>query len=460
MAIILVLGFLLRFYPISINSAIGPDPFFHARNAELFILNKGIPQYDELSQQGRAYSYEPLLHFILSFFAIFLNLKTKIGILKLGQILSCIFGCLAILLVYIALTNIEKKAAIVGSFIIAIMPLHLVRTAAYLRPDSFALLLAAVILAYLFVKRNTGIAALAAFILPWLHPLSGILTILIITTTLFVKLIFKDLSCSEKNNAVFVSAALILSLLGFLFAVPFQSYSIEDYINLKAIMQSGEMHSFTIKEIFQYLPFSWIFIALGLAKNKSKALLGWFLGALLLCVISFRTSIHLSIIAGIIAAIGLTKSLEIIKSSGLRPLAIVFLAILALFAILSFPHYSKFPSAEVEKSLIFLKSKKNASVISRWDSGHLITFFANKPVVIDGYFEFASQLNEREKASYEILSSSNCEKILANMQKFKAEYIFIRNKNRRMVKNGILEAECNFLNKIYENKESVIFFLA
>ena len=64
--LIVFLGFLLRF-PDLFNDSFGePDNFFHLRNTKMVLEEQGIPKYDELSMQGRYYSYAPLYHVFFS----------------------------------------------------------------------------------------------------------------------------------------------------------------------------------------------------------------------------------------------------------------------------------------------------------------------------------------------------------------------------------------------------------
>ena len=471
---ILVLAFLLRFYPIFIDSSLGPDPFFHARNSLEFIKNKKIPEYDKLSQLGRFYSYKPLLHFSLAFFGIFSDIKSKEGLLLLGKFLSCVFGCLAVLLIYLLLSKLNKHVALFAAFIIAIMPLHLVRTSSYLRPDSFAMLLVATALGFFFIKKDIKIPIIFSIIIPWLHSPSSIIMLYILGFILFGNLVRKKSVVKNKEKIFSFIILLLITLLSFfafLYAVPLKYYSLNDYFNPEMVLQSGEMHYFKLIEFFMYLPFCWIFIVFAfynLCKSKiekneiSEIYFLWFFAALFLCLFSFRLSIHLSFPAAFIAAIGIKKIFERIKIGKdiERKAAIALFLLLGILTIFLYPHAEKFPKRETTYALNFLNRLDFGNVAAEWSYGHLITFFAEKPVLIDGYFEFSPNIKAKENASYQILTSSNCEKVTEKLEEFNLKYIFVRNKNLRIYKNGILENRCKFLNKIYENSNAAIFSYA
>ena len=152
------------------------------------------------------------------------------------------------------------------------------------------------------------------------------------------------------------------------------------------------------------------------------------------------------------------KVLEKVKKrSPEKEILIILLLLLASLSISLYPHYEQFPKRNVRYALNFLKKLDFACVVAQWDLGHLITYFSEKPTLIDGYFEFSPNLETKENVSYQILASSDCKKILNSLKKFNLKYILVKNKNKRIYKNGILENKCNFLNKIYENNEIVIF---
>jgi asparagine N-glycosylation enzyme membrane subunit Stt3 len=97
LSLILALALLVRAYPLMLGSAGGPDPFYHARMAGLFIDGQSVPEYDALSMQGRPYTYSPLFHISLALFSLLSGLPLS---LMLG-LYPLLYGVLAVLLLFV-----------------------------------------------------------------------------------------------------------------------------------------------------------------------------------------------------------------------------------------------------------------------------------------------------------------------------------------------------------------------
>jgi hypothetical protein len=101
-------------------------------------------------------------------------------------------------------------------------------------------------------------------------------------------------------------------------------------------------------------------------------------------------------------------------------------------------------------------TEKDANVFSIWDRGHPLAELGKRKVVIDGYFEFAKELDERNNAMKEIASTSDCNKIFIQAKKFNSNYFFVFNSalNSMNFKNGLLEAECSFMDYVFASNSS------
>jgi hypothetical protein len=80
--------------------------------------------------------------------------------------------------------------------------------------------------------------------------------------------------------------------------------------------------------------------------------------------------------------------------------------------------------------------------------------------VIDGYFEFAPDLKERNDNWKHLASTSQCEKIEALAPEFNTNYFFLpgRRFNDLGFKNGIMEADdCPAVSAVYQSNNAKIF---
>ena len=442
--LILVLGFLVRASPILIDSLSGPDPYFHARMSEIVVAEQAVPFYDELSMQGRYYSYAPLLH---TTFAVF-SLISGTEILLLVKLLPTLYAVAGILLVFVFARRIFKNEtiALFAALAISIMPLHLMRTASYTRPDSFALLLIPAIIYFIYIKRFR-IASLVTIAQVLLHPLS--------TLYLFLFLIIWGVVWKVKKYNFELKKVILITALGtavfgaWLLHLP---YSPLDYIS-GVSFESVEMAAISLQSFFFLFAFSWIFILVALLKTQNqKFLYAWFLISLLYAVVSYRFSIFLAIPAALFAGGGLYFVLQKVK-----PYWHVFtllILVLALFAVVpEVSSTSKYVQDSERSAMLWLKESTpvDSVIFAEWDQGHPLTYLAQRQVVIDGYFEFAPDLQERNNSMKRIVSTSNCAKIKTEAGRFGTDYFYAHKQalNSMALKNGILEADCDFMDALY-----------
>jgi hypothetical protein len=95
--------------------------------------------------------------------------------------------------------------------------------------------------------------------------------------------------------------------------------------------------------------------------------------------------------------------------------------------------------------IAFLKAQAplSSSVLTIWDQGHVLAYYTGLPMVIDGYFEFAHELDARNTAMKNALSTSRCDTFVQSMDAFNARYFYLPRDELHgaSARLGILELE-------------------
>lgn len=448
--LILVLGFVLRFHPIYINGYLDPDQAFHIRMAKQFISEQRVPVWDAFSNQGRYYSYAPMYHTILATFSLLSGIQVDVLIF----ILSALFGVFGILVVFLFARKLfDEKTAMYAAFILSVLGLHLIRTAGQSRPDGLALLIIPAILYLLYIERFKSAIALSVFQV-LLHPLStAFMLILIIAWVLFYK--FKKIEIKSKYFILLIIITVFVFLL-WLFHLP---YSWTDYVS-KVSFDSAELSQLSIIALLFYTKEAWIFALLALIKLKNNLFLKFFfVASLAYALVGIRTSIFLSIPIALLAGWGLSFVFEKVKPYQ----KIAFAVILMLVFISVAPGFldkGTYLSLQDRQALFWIKdfTPTNAVIFAQWDLGHPITYLAQRITFMDGYFEFAPDVKQRNEAMNVLISSSNCARIQGLVQANKLDYFFIPTKaiNSNTYKYGALEADCEFESIVYASNSTKI----
>jgi hypothetical protein len=176
-------------------------------------------------------------------------------------------------------------------------------------------------------------------------------------------------------------------------------------------------------------------------------------------VFGTRLGIFVSFPAAILAGKGFSITTEKIK-----PYTKIFFVLILLMALIIYV-----PETQIRGTAFNLKERtamkwfnefteKDANIFSSWDRGHPLAELGKRKVVIDGYFEFAPDLNKRNESMKEIISTSDCNKIYTEAKKFNSNYFFVFNAalKSRNFRNGILEAECPFMDYVFASDSSKI----
>ncbi len=446
LALIVVLGFLLRIPPLTIDSFKGPDPLFHARMSELVLSEQAVPKYDELSMQGRHYSYAPLFHVSYALQSLFTGLDAEFLI----RLFPSIHGALAALLVFVFARRIfgSDRVALFSAFFIATMALHLMRTSSYSRPDGLALLLIPFII-YLVYSQRYFPALLVSTAQILLHPLSSI-NLLAFLLVLAVLGRFKGWNLNWKKILLLEFIVVTVFLL-WLNSLP---YPPGDYVS-GVSFESSELSSVTLMTVVNSLILAWVFVFIALVKLREQLFLKlWFALSFAFAFVGFRMMIFFSIPAALMAGFGL----EFVRGK-VFPYPKIFALLmfaLVLFALVpGLLNPGIYTHQHERNAMLWLKehSSEGESIMARWDMGHPLTYFTERKVIIDGYFEFAPDLDERNEMMKEMLQSSDCNAHQNWVKKFNADYFFISRKglNSSSYEWGLFETfdRCTFQNSIY-----------
>lgn len=449
---IFILALFLRAFPLFVGSMTGPDPWFHARMSEMVVEGQAVPVFDPLSMQGRHYSYAPLFHTTIASFSII----SGIEVINLTPILPVIYGAAAVFLAFAFARRFFKSQSIAffASLAIALMPLHLMRTAAYARPDSLALLIVPAIIFLIYIKKFSP-ALLLTIALVLLHPLSSLYLFTFLIVWMIVAKV-KHLDFDFRKTLLIILIGSLVWML-WLYSLP---YSPMDYIS-SVSLESSENSKPLLLSIFTFFTFSWIFLVLGLVKSEARNkifLLSWFFFSLLYAAFSARLAIFLTMPVAIISAAGLGFAFE--KTRSVFPVFLALLLILGSMVIFSEANGTGlFVSSSERAAMSWLKTTPADSVIfSQWDRGHPLTYLSRRQVVIDGYFEFAPDLEERNDSMKVLVQTSNCLKILAESARWNFDFFFLYKGavESPTYKHGILEADCNFISTVYSSDSARI----
>ncbi|MFH1225640.1 MAG: hypothetical protein V1676_07640 [Candidatus Diapherotrites archaeon] len=454
LALVFILAFLIRAAPMFTGSNICPDPYFHTRMSEEIVNNGSLPVYDELSNQGRWYSYAPLYHTTYAVLSIFTNLPVPFLI----NLFPVVYGTFGVLLVFVFARRIfGTKVGLFSALTLAVTGIHVVRTASYSRPDGLALLIVPAII-YLIYMRRFKVAALLSAAAVLLHPLS---TAYLLTLMIALAVVLRV----KKEPVQWKSYAAITLLTVFVFVAWLLTLHYPPNLYVSDISYtSAEMGDFSLIGIATYFTFAWIFIIIGILKMKREFFLAtWFIYTLLFAVLGFRLAIFLSIPAAIIAGYGISYVAG--KMENNMQLAIFYLMLFTLAFIPVAAELNndggKFLSDEERGGMLWLRenSDANATIASSWDRGHPLTYFARRKVLMDGYFEFAPNLQERLDAMNMLISTADCGKIKKTVDAFGIDYFFVHSSalNNLSYQNGILEADCDFMSLAYSSDKVRIF---
>ena len=95
-----------------------------------------------------------------------------------------------------------------------------------------------------------------------------------------------------------------------------------------------------------------------------------------------------------------------------------------------------------------------SSVLAMWDQGHVLAYYTHLPVVIDGYFEFAHELEARNNAMRTAWQTGDCVTFRNAMDSFHARYFYLSSDELRSEASrlGVLELKsCTGVHTLYSS---------
>jgi len=425
------------------------DSYFDVRQVE-HILKTGIPDFnDELSYGGRIIYFSPIYDYIVAFFSLFFSIEIAI---KLVSNLGMAF---LVVLVYLLSYKIVKNkfssyAASIISFIIPILFFE-----GLFSTSVFSIILPLIIyLFYLFididVEKNVYFYIYSSSLLSAIHPIS----VLFLLTLLIFFIILKISGMKRKEKAIESFLASVFIILWdqlIIFKKAFFNHGVKIiYQNIPSVLLATHYPTVLLIDIMSflgivpfvigcYLAYKYlfkaknrpVFLVISLAITSLLAI--WFRfveprEGLLLLGLSFSilTSVYF---AEIIAYLKITK-FDYPRFTILTVL-LVTIIFSASFIFLNFDKaQSEIVSNEIINDLKTLKAndeeiKGDKAVVAPIKYGHVITYFSQKPNLIDDNYLLRNDLENRIKDTDNIYISSNQIEVLELFDFYKIGYVLV-----------------------------------
>ncbi|MEK6902490.1 MAG: hypothetical protein AABX02_02800, partial [archaeon] len=345
----------------------------------------------------------PLLHITLALLTILTGLDTLLVI----KIFGTLVGALFVVSTFLLAKKITESDGIAlwSALFVGVSAIAAWRTSGFVRPDGVALTLIPLLL-YLWFTRREKLAFILSLALVLLHPLSAVMYAIILFIW-FVVHVFQ-----KKPYPTLIPFALLGMLAVFwawVFSIGLPISSYASHISLDA----GEFTSFPLLGFIIFSPLSWFFVAIGLWKAKPPfLLLVWFFVAILIGGAGVRLSAYWIPFFSIVAAYGVREVVRFIHpvKCGVAILGFFILVIGCVTVFMVMDGIQPYFSEGGKDAASFLRSYAHPqdSVLTTWDYGHVLAYYTGLPQVIDGYFEFAHELDERNAAMKTALSTSRC----------------------------------------------------
>ena len=370
---------------------IGTPTYMHERIAQ-DILDGKFNWYDNLSFEGRFYSYPPGMVFMLS------ALGYITGVEIASVLLLAIFGAAGIVLFYLISKNhVSQKNLCI---LLLITTPGLIKLYAHLstRAPGITLGLAAIYLCY---KKKHAMAGLLLGVSYLIHPEPPIIFSLIILVWFILE---------KQNLKGFGKVFFIGAIIGALWYGPFiaQHGFIEynslhqDYRNRGYSLETSGPTNFLweIKGMALdnggYLSIPILLMSiLGLLFVKNSPAKIWFLIIMILCIAAARFLEYLPFFAALLVTGLLDRIKGKKKYSMIISLIILYAVIIAVLRIDTL--YQDYPSSGEYEAFTWIRNNvpENETVFSDWQWGHWITGISNRKVYLDGYAEYAPDINQR-----------------------------------------------------------------
>lgn len=426
---ILLLALALRSYPLFLQSFPDPDFYYHSRMSQLAYQQGGVPTYDSLSYGGRQYTYYPFHHASIAFLAK----ATGTPVETILPIATLIIALLAVIATYLLAQRLfGEKAGILTALAAAVHSGFVARSAAFARPDEYALLLIPLSLLLLLQENKLSYALL--FVLfaffPLVHLPAAVVGLFIFAIcTLAAR--GKTLESAKK-----IAAALLGMLAG---STYYFGWDFKQLIASKGFAASAEMAALDFSFLIFYSGVLLVFAGVaaweiskklalkdysGGQMQNAKLLLAWLATTFLLQLAANRNVIFFAPAICVAAGIGMKHALEKSGKYEKHLLTITLLALAISSATFLSVQQPGFSANDVEAAKWLGENSKGGLVAAHWDRGHLLTAYGSR-VVADGYFEYAPSPEKKVAALEQMLASGDASQVLSLAVQNGVEFVFL-----------------------------------
>jgi hypothetical protein len=369
---------IIRWFYYENPSIIGFPTHFHLRIAQ-DILDGNFNNYDNLSFEGRQYTYPPLFVYLLAAAGLFGSLKIT------TMLLMALIGAVSIILLYKLIEEFCGERKIFFAFILFTPGIIYLFSHLSSRSPPIMLGLAAI---YLF-RKYPLVAMVLLGLSFWFHPETGIIFLLSLVILRHVPLKFIAIP--------FIIAGLYFVPFIATHGLPEYNLLHEEYREMRYSLETPSINSY-IWELGENGYFSIPIILLmfgGLGAGKflrNKRLMLWLLVIFALTLVAERLIIYLIFPVLFIACSGWNK---IHRHKLLTIILIIYIVAIGAWRIDAFAR--AYPEQHQYNAMVWIKQNtpEDALVFSDWIWGHWISGIAQRANYIDGYAEYAPDVNER-----------------------------------------------------------------
>ncbi|MBW2992583.1 hypothetical protein KY345_05175 [Candidatus Woesearchaeota archaeon] len=424
----------------------GEDTYYHLRLADYIRQNLRIPENDPL--MDRIYAYNPY-HLILAGTSFIFGLELT------SRIIPIILGLLTMTFFYLVMKNLrlgEKKRFFI-CLILALSPIFIYT---FSTSSHFAIIIFLNILGfYFFIKRkrlSLFLAIVTFASIPFFNFFNALITLIL----LFAYTIYNRVN---RRRLYLVSFGVTLRTLIYHFYIFYRfglpqraSFATQPIIQ-SLVSDIGAMVGFSFFTILLAI------IGLVVTWKKKKEFYYIYVVTLVLVLSSFYfgdyTNIYLNFIIVIMAGYGFfflidrRWQIKIIKNASLL-LIICGIVFSMVSYITRFSGMQPYPE-EVE-SLKWLEQNSDEMdiVLSHYSNGFWIEYFAKRPVILDSYFDYVNDLEQKYADSKTIFYSRSLAMTTDLLDRNDIKYIWI---NKQM-KEGLVWTESDQgLLFLFSNKE-------
>ncbi len=409
---------LLRWYYNENPTYIGTPTFMHARISQ-YIIDGTFDWYDPLSYGGRPYTYQPLFSFGMALLGMVIGLKLA------TVFFVSLFGAVGIVFFYLIAKKFAKENyALLATVLLVFIPATIfVNSHISTRAPGVALGLAALYLVMRKTDGNKNILSAGILLgISFLFHFEPAIVFLIIILFYFIGEKSIKKKSNRPNNASYrdylkiVAVSVLIALIWYgpfllQYGLPDKNALHDDYRERRLSLESPTLENY-IWEINNRGALSSaiaILSIIGFFAARSKFLRFWILFIFLATLVFERFFIYLPFVAAIIVVEGLTYLNKRINKKYFVILLIILVVYTLTFGVHRILFFANdYPIQQQTEAFLWIKNNtpENATILTDWMWGHWIPGIAERRNFIDGYAEYAPNVNKRLEELYTFYS--NC----------------------------------------------------